>query len=50
MKFKLLVAMVEHGRTDAVTDAARATGATGCTVITNARGEGLKPSSTFLGL
>ena len=50
MKFKLIVAMVQDGRTDAVTDAARASGATGCTVITNARGEGLKPSSTFMGL
>ncbi len=50
MKFKLIVAMVQDGKTDAVTEAARASGATGCTVITDARGEGLRPSSTFLGL
>ena len=31
-------------------DAARGSGATGATVITNCRGEGLKPEKTFLGL
>ncbi|MDJ0609436.1 MAG: P-II family nitrogen regulator [Kiloniellales bacterium] len=50
MKFKLIVALVTDDLTDAVIDAARETGATGCTVITSARGEGLKPSKTFLGL
>lgn len=50
MKFKLLIVMVKDNLTDDITDAARDSGATGCTVITNARGEGLNPTSTFLGL
>lgn len=50
MKFKLILAMVQDSRTDDITEAARANGATGCTVVTNARGEGLKPPTTFLGL
>ncbi len=50
MKLKLIVALVSDDRTDAVIDAARAAGATGATVITGVRGEGLKPSKTFLGL
>jgi nitrogen regulatory protein PII len=50
MKFKLILAMVQDSRTDDITDAARASGATGCTVVTNVRGEGLKPATTFLGL
>ena len=50
MRFKLLVAFVDDHRTDDVTQAAREAGATGCTVVTNARGEGLKKKSTFLGL
>ena len=47
---KLIVALVDSGRTDAVVEAARAAGATGATVIGSARGEGLKPAKTFLGL
>ena len=50
MHFKLIVAFVEDSKTDAVMDAAREAGATGCTVITNARGEGIKESKTFFGL
>ena len=50
MKFKLIVALVTDDLTDRVTETAREAGATGCTVITNARGEGLKPTKTFLGL
>jgi nitrogen regulatory protein PII len=50
MKFKLIVAMVEDTETDTVLCAARECGATGSTVITSARGEGLKPPKTFLGL
>ena len=50
MKFKLIVALVTDDLTDTVTSVARDAGATGCTVITNARGEGLKPAKTFLGL
>ncbi len=50
MRFKLLVAFVDDHRTEAVTEAAREAGATGCTVVTNARGEGLQKKRTFLGL
>ena len=50
MKFKLIVAVVSDAKTEIVVDTARQCGGTGSTVITNVRGEGLKPSSTFLGL
>ncbi|WP_207063334.1 P-II family nitrogen regulator [Motiliproteus sp. SC1-56] len=50
MHFKLILAFVEDSETNSVMKAAREAGATGATVITNARGEGLKQSKTFLGL
>lgn len=50
MKFKLIVAFVEDSTTDAIMNAARETGATGCTVINNARGEGVRESKSFFGL
>ena len=50
MRFKLLVALVDDHLTGAVTQAAREAGSTGCTVLTNARGEGLEKKKTFLGL
>ena len=50
MHFKLLIALVEDDKTDAVLDAARKAGATGCTVLNQARGEGLEQPKTFLGL
>jgi nitrogen regulatory protein PII len=50
MHFKLLIALVEDDKTDAVLDAARSAGATGATVISQARGEGLKKAKTFFGL
>jgi nitrogen regulatory protein PII len=50
MHFKLIVAFVEDKSTDAVMDAAREAGATGCTVINNARGEGIEATKTFFGL
>jgi len=50
MKFKLIIASVPDEATDAIADAARREGATGCTIITNARGQGLKKAKTFLGL
>lgn len=50
MHFKLLIAFVEDNKTDKVMDAARQAGATGATVINNARGEGLLQSKTFFGL
>lgn len=50
MHFKLIVAFVEDSKTEAVMEAAREAGAMGCTVINNARGEGMKESKTFFGL
>ena len=50
MHFKLIIIMVEDERTQNVLDAAREAGATGCTVLNQARGEGVKPAKTFLGL
>jgi hypothetical protein len=50
MKFKLIVVMVTDEKTNLIIEAARKAGATGCTVITSARGEGLEPPKTFLGL
>jgi hypothetical protein len=42
--------MVSDQRTQDVLDAAREAGATGCTVLNQARGEGIKPRKSFLGL
>jgi nitrogen regulatory protein PII len=50
MHFKLLIAFVEDNKTDQVMEAARKAGATGTTVISNARGEGLRQHKTFFGL
>lgn len=50
MHFKLIIALVEDDKTDAVMDAARGGGATGATIINHARGEGLEKAKTFLGL
>ena len=50
MFLKLIIALVEDERTEAVMKAGREAGCTGATVITSVRGEGLKPSKTFLGL
>lgn len=50
MKFKLVVAMVSDEITDIVIEKARDMGATGATIITSARGEGMQPSKTFFGL
>ncbi|MEO1243395.1 MAG: P-II family nitrogen regulator [Pseudomonadota bacterium] len=50
MKFKLIIALVTDEITEKVLEAGRASGATGCTIITAARGEGLNPPKTFLGL
>ena len=50
MHFKMIIVFVEDKKTDAVMEAARDAGATGATVIHNARGEGLKVSKTFFGL
>lgn len=50
MRMKLIVAFVAEEKTDRVIAAARAGGATGATVLTGVRGEGLRPGKTFLGL
>ena len=50
MHFKLLIALVKDSKTNKVMAAARKAGATGTTVINNARGEGIEMSRTFLGL
>ena len=50
MHFKLIVAFVEDTKTDKIMQAAREAGATGATVINNARGEGLEEAKTFFGL
>jgi nitrogen regulatory protein PII len=50
MHFKLIIALVEDSTTEKVLQAAREAGATGSTVINQARGEGVQQSKTFLGL
>ncbi len=50
MHFKLLIALLEDDKTDAVLSAAREAGATGATVLNQARGEGLRQAKTFFGL
>jgi nitrogen regulatory protein PII len=50
MHFKLIIALVEDNKTDTVMTAARTAGATGATVLTQARGEGIEQSKTFFGL
>jgi nitrogen regulatory protein PII len=50
MHFKLIIALIEDDKTNAVLNAAREAGATGATVINQARGEGLETSKTFFGL
>ena len=50
MHFKLIIAFVEDSQTESIMEAAREAGATGCTIINNARGEGIKESKTFFGL
>ena len=50
MHFKMIVAFVKDSSTDSIMEAAREAGATGCTLINQARGEGIKERKTFLGL
>lgn len=50
MHFKLIIALTEDSITDKVVEAARNKGATGSTVISSARGEGMVAAKTFLGL
>ena len=50
MNLKMIMAFVADDKTDIVLEAARNAGATGSTVITSVRGEGLVPEKTFMGL
>lgn len=50
MHFKLILVFVDDNKTDRVLKAARDVGATGATIISNARGEGIQQKKTFLGL
>lgn len=50
MHFKLIIALVDDDKANQVMEQAREEGATGATVISNARGEGLDKPKTFLGL
>ena len=50
MHFKLLIAFVDDSKTAAVIQAARDAGATGCTVVNHARGEGYEAPKSFFGL
>jgi hypothetical protein len=50
MHFKLIIAFTEDDVTDAVMRAARMAGATGATIINNARGEGINRQRTFFGM
>ena len=50
MHFKLIIAFVEDNRTQKVIESAKAEGATGVTVLNNARGEGPEASHSFFGL
>ena len=50
MHFKLLVAFVDTEKTHTVIDVARGAGATGATVIGQARGEGIEKAKSFFGM
>lgn len=50
MHFKLIIALVEDKKTDAVLVAARKAGATGSTILNQVRGEGIQATKTFFGL
>jgi nitrogen regulatory protein PII len=50
MHFKLIITLTEASITDKIVEAARAKGATGSTVISSAKGEGINVAKTFLGL
>jgi nitrogen regulatory protein PII len=50
MHFKLIIVFVDDNKTDEVLATARKVGATGATIINNARGEGIQKKKTFLGL
>ena len=47
MQFKLIIAFVDSTKTDKILSATRDQGATGSTVISQARGEGVNDERTF---
>ena len=50
MNLNMIMALISDEKTDEVIAAAREAGATGATVVTGVRGEGLTPEKSFLGL
>lgn len=50
MHFKLIITLANDDKTDDLLDAAREAGATGATVLNQARGEGIEKTKTFFGL
>ena len=50
MHFKLIIVFVDDTKTEAVIRAARDAGATGCTVVNHARGEGYEAPKSFFGM
>ena len=50
MRFKLILSLAQEDLIEPVLKAAREAGATGSTVIPSARGEGMVPKKTFLGI
>lgn len=50
MHFKLIICFADDSKSGRVLDAAREAGATGATIINNARGEGLKKNKSFFGM
>lgn len=50
MDFKLLLIVIDSDRVDEVLEAVLEAGATGATLLSNARGMGLSKRTTFLGL
>ena len=50
MHFKLIITLANDDKTDVLLDAAREAGATGATVLNQARGEGIEKTKTFFGL
>ena len=50
MRFKLILALTPEDRVDDILRASREAGAMGATVIPSARGAGMVPKKTFLGL
>ncbi|WP_231613524.1 P-II family nitrogen regulator [Halomonas sp. BC04] len=50
MEFKLIMLMVDESKTDQAMEASRHAGATGATIISNARGQGLEQHFGLFGL